>query len=148
MVINIQLVNYHKVCMMKTSTTRPCVLIVEDEPELRAMYAEWLTDDYEVATAKDSLEALETIDDATDVILLDRKLPESRGEDLMPHIRNLAPECQIAMVTSVEPEWETLEMEFDAYIEKPIRQEDIRVLVHALCEGNDQAIAKRNDATL
>lgn len=109
---------------------------------------EWLTEDYQVATAGDAASALEIFDDSFDVVLLDRKLPETRGEHLIHPIQNITEECRIALVTSVEPNWDILEMDFDAYLTKPVRQEDFCVLVDALSEGNDQALAERNNVTL
>lgn len=133
---------------MASSSPQTRVLIVEDEPELREMYAEWLAEDYQVATAEDAPSALETLDTSFDVVLLDRKLPEAMGEELIPDIQQINEECQIAMVTSVEAEWDVLEMDFDAYLTKPAREDGLHFLVESLCEGNDIEIAKRNDVTL
>lgn len=133
---------------MSSSTPKARVLIVEDEPELREMYAEWLADDYQVATAGDAPSALETLDASFEVVLLDRKLPEAMGEKLIPDIQKINEECQIAIVTSVEADWDVLEMDFDAYLTKPAREDGLRFLVESLCEGNDIEIAKRKDVTL
>lgn len=133
---------------MASSTPSARVLIVEDEPELREMYAEWLADDYQVATAEDAPSALETLDASFDVVLLDRKLPEAMGEELISDIQQITEECQIAMVTSVEADWDVLEMDFDAYLTKPAREDGLRFLVESLCEQNDIEIAKRNGVTL
>lgn len=133
---------------LESSSSQARVLIVEDEPDLRELYAEWLADDYQVATAEDGPSALETLDDSFDVVLLDRKLPEMKGEELIPAIQRLTEQCRIAMVTSVEAEWETLKMDFDAYLTKPVRQDDLCVLVDALVDGNYEAIARRSGITL
>lgn len=133
---------------MQPSTTQPLVLIVEDEPELREMYAEWLIEDYQVATAGDATSTLETLDESFDIVLLDRRLPAAKGEHLIPHIQELTEECRIGMITSVEANWDILEMDFDAYLTKPIRQDDLCFLVDALYEGNQEELAKRNDVTL
>lgn len=133
---------------MASSIPQARVLIVEDEPELREMYAEWLAADYHVATAGDAESARQTLDSSFDVALLDRKLPDSMGADLIPDIRRIAEECRIAMVTSVEPDWEVLEMDFDAYLTKPAREDDLHFLVDALCTHETQEIAERDGVIL
>lgn len=134
--------------MMDSSNPQPGVLIVEDEPELREMYAEWLTETYRVATAEDAATALEALDESIDVVLLDRKLPDAEGEQLIPDIKTSTQECQIAMVTSVEPEWATLEMDINAYITKPVREDDLNFLVDALCRHDYMALARRDGVIL
>lgn len=124
------------------------VLIVEDEAELRTMYADWLSDSYHVRVARDGRTALETCHDALDIILLDRKLPDRNGEELISQFKDHSPNCQIAMVTSVEPEWDTLGMDIDAYVTKPVRYEDLVVLVDGLSQRDYQKLAEYDDIIL
>lgn len=113
--------------------------------ELRESYAEWLFDTYRVATAEDAATALKTLDESIDVILLDRKLPDSKGEQLIPAIESRTPACQIAMMTSIGPEWDILEMDIKANITKPVREDDLGFLVDALCRQDYMALARRTE---
>lgn len=130
------------------SPSETAVLVVEDEADLRTMYADWLSDSYHVRVARDGLAALETCHEAIDVVLLDRKLPDRSGEDLIPQFKDRSPDCQIAMVTSLDPEWATLEMDIDAYITKPVRREDLFVLVEGLSRGDYQSLAEYDNIIL
>lgn len=123
-----------------------CVLVVEDETELRTMYREWLSETFTVRAAGDGPEALRTFDADVDVVLLDRNLPYTTGEKLLPHFRNYETDCEIALVTAVEPDWDILEMDFDAYVTKPVRQPNLLDLVDALCD--DDAKSMLNDENL
>lgn len=125
---------------MADSHSDTCVLVVEDETELRTMYREWLAESFEVRTAGDGSEALQTFDADVDVVLLDRNLPNTTGEKLLPHFRNYGTECEIALVTAVEPDWDILEMDFDAYVTKPVRQPNLLDLVDALCDDDARSV--------
>ncbi len=110
------------------------VLVVEDERALAALYEEWLADEYEVRTAHAGRDALDRLDDAVDVVLLDRRLPGLSGREVLGEIRDRGDSCQVAMVTAVEPGVDVLEMGFDDYLTKPATRADVRRLVSALVD--------------
>lgn len=66
---------------MKAKGERPRVLIVDDYPDAREMYAEYLQySGFEVIEAGDGIEALErAADSAPDIILMDLSLPVMDG---------------------------------------------------------------------
>ncbi len=108
------------------------ILVVEDEPELADLYSGWLEQRYAVRTAHDGEEALETFDEQVEVVLLDRQLPGMDGGAVLPLLRDRKPEVQVAMVTGAEPETDVVDMGFDAYVTKPIREDDIIEVVDHL----------------
>jgi len=108
------------------------VLVVDDEPHLVGMYTAMLEDAHTVRTATRGEAALERFTDDVDVVLLDRRMPGLSGEDLLDVIRSEGYEYQVAMVTSVDPDLDIVELPFDAYIVKPIRGQDLRNLVENL----------------
>ena len=110
----------------------PIVLIVEDERGLAELYELWLHDDYEVRTAFDGEHALELVDEAVSVALLDRRLPGLSGDDVLERIREQELDCRVAMVSAVKPDFDVLEMGFDDYVSKPVSQEDLRETVARL----------------
>ena len=112
----------------------PVVLIIEDEPGLAELYAEWLGDDYTVRTAKTGDAALWQFDDAVDVVLLDRQLPDVSGEELLGQLKDTDVDCGYAMLTGTEPGFEILKLDVDEYARKPIDRDELRALVDRLEE--------------
>jgi two-component system response regulator AdeR len=113
------------------------VLVVEDEPPLIEIYARWLEGDYEVRTAQNGSEALEQLDDGVDVALLDRLMPGMSGDEVLAEIRDLAPDCRVAMVTAVEPDFDIITMGFDDYLTKPVEKEMLLETVERLLERSN-----------
>ncbi|MFB6154238.1 MAG: HalX domain-containing protein [Halodesulfurarchaeum sp.] len=111
---------------------RPSVLIVEDERELATLYADWLADEYDVTMAYTVAEAREQLDEETDVVLLDRRMPETSGDTVLDFIDEWDLDLQVAMVTAVEPDFDILDLGFDAYVIKPIERDELRGLVRQL----------------
>jgi DNA-binding response OmpR family regulator len=115
----------------------PVVLIVEDEPDVAETYKLWLQDDYEVRMAKNGDEGLEMLDASVDVVLLDRMMPGLSGDEVLERIGERALGCRVAMVTAVEPDFDILEMGFDAYLSKPIRSQQLHDTVSNLLERSE-----------
>ncbi len=120
-----------------SESERPVVLIVEDEPDVAETYKLWLRDDYEVRMAHDGDEGLELLDESVDVVLLDRMMPGLSGDEVLERIRDRDLECRVSMVTAVEPDFDILEMGFDAYLSKPIRSEQLHETVENLLERSE-----------
>ncbi|WP_276272033.1 response regulator transcription factor [Haloarcula litorea] len=118
-------------------TDSPVVLIVEDEPDVAETYKLWLQGDYEVRMAQNGDEGLELLDESVDVVLLDRMMPGLSGDEVLDRIRERELGCRVAMVTAVEPDFDILEMGFDAYLSKPIRSEQLHETVSNLLERSE-----------
>lgn len=103
--------------LMPQNTT---VLIVDDEKPITDAYAQWLEDEYQVRTAYSGSEALEKLDEDVNVVLLDRRMPDLSGEDVLSKIHEKGLTCRVALVSAVEPDFDILELGFDAYLEKPV----------------------------
>ncbi|WP_458211073.1 response regulator transcription factor [Haladaptatus sp. NG-SE-30] len=109
------------------------VLIVDDEHAITDLHARWLEDSYDVRTAYSGTEALEEVDGSVDIVLLDRRMPDLSGRDVLDKIRERELDCRVAMVTAVEPDFDILELGFDAYICKPVSDpEELRDIVSSL----------------
>ncbi|MDH5019995.1 HalX domain-containing protein [Halobacterium rubrum] len=108
------------------------VLVVEDERELADLFADWLATSYDVRTAYTADGALAKLDDAVDVVLLDRRLPERSGDDVLDEIRTEGYDCQVAMVTAVDPDFDVLELGIDSYVVKPVERAELDDLVSRL----------------
>jgi len=101
------------------------VLIVDDEDTVADTYALRLQNRYETRTAYGGEAALEQIDDDVDAVLLDRRMPDIHGDDVLDEIRDRGYDCKVIMATAVDPELNILEMDFDDYLCKPIFQETL-----------------------
>jgi DNA-binding response OmpR family regulator len=111
---------------------RATILIVDDEPSITDLYALRLEDEYDVRTAYSGSEALEKIDDVVDVVLLDRRMPDLSGDEVLSKIREEGIDCRVAMVTAVDPDFDILDLGFDAYVVKPVSEEDLKDTVDTL----------------
>jgi DNA-binding response OmpR family regulator len=107
----------------------PTVLAVDDEEDVVALYERFLGDDYDVRNAMTGREALESVDEAVDVVMLDRRLPDVDGEVVLERIREQGLDCRVAVVTAVDPDFDIIEMEFDDYLVKPVREREVRETV-------------------
>jgi len=102
------------------------VLVVEDDADLRDVYERGLSEFYVVATATTGAEAIATMTDDTDAVLLDRRLPDTDAETLVRELQNRYRDCYIALVTGVEPGFEIIELGIDDYLVKPVTTEELR----------------------
>ena len=113
---------------------RTTVLVVDDEPDLAELYRVYLSSDYEVRVATSGEEALERMDDAVDVVLLDRRMPEMSGTEVLTELRSEGYDARVAMLTAVEPAGDIVEMPFDDYKTKPVTKADLVTLVQVLVQ--------------
>ena len=110
---------------MTESSEKPSVLVVDDEAEVADVYALRLRGEYEVETAYGGAEALELVDDDVDVVLLDRRMPNVSGDDVLGRIRDRGLDCRVVMITAVDPDFDIVEMPFDDYLCKPVEKRDL-----------------------
>ncbi|MBI5522846.1 MAG: response regulator [Desulfarculus sp.] len=82
----------------------PKILIVDDEEHIRFLYSEELTDEgYEVVTADSGLKLLERIDaEKPDLIILDIKMVDYNGLDLLQDIRNKYYDLPVILCTAYD----------------------------------------------
>jgi CheY-like chemotaxis protein len=82
------------------------VLVVDDNPDLRALYAAILDfEGYKVSLAIDGADALEQISAGTfDLILTDRQMPVVDGETLVVALRSAGIEIPIVMLSGSLPD--------------------------------------------
>lgn len=110
----------------------PVVLVVEDDPDLRDLYEETLGNRWPMRFACDEDEALEALDEAVGVALLDRDLGDGSGDAILTAIRERGIDCRVAMVTGVAPDTDVVDMEFDEYLTKPFDPAQLRETVSEL----------------
>ena len=108
------------------------VLVVDDEKGLADLYGNWLEDHYTVNTVYSGSDALGTLTQHIDVVLLDRRMPDMSGDEVLTEIRRRDLPCKVAMVTAVEPDFDVIGMGFDDYIKKPVSEDQLRDVVDSL----------------
>jgi DNA-binding response OmpR family regulator len=115
-----------------TGTPDATVLAVDDEPDLAELYRVYLDSAYDVRVATGGEAALDAMDETVDVVLLDRRMPDMSGHDVLEAIRSEGYDARVAMLTAVEPDVDIVEMPFDDYKTKPVTKEDLLTLVEVL----------------
>lgn len=109
------------------------ILIVEDDPSLLTVYKDFLKDKYTVETAKNKKEALNKISENINIVLLDRRLPEHKGSEVLEVMReNPKFDAKIAMLTGIAPNSDILDLPVDEYKTKPIDYSGMQDLVRTL----------------
>jgi signal transduction histidine kinase len=107
------------------------VLVIDDDADTRDNLRDILEmDDYCVETAGSAEEALRCNDwPLLSAVLLDRKLPDSSAEELLPRLKQLAPDAAIVIVTGfadLEGAIGAIRQGAADYITKPINPDLIR----------------------
>jgi DNA-binding response OmpR family regulator len=115
------------VCSTRVSSAsdEATVLVIDDEEEVADIYALRLRDQYETRIAYGGEEGLEKIDDAVDIVLLDRRMPNVSGDRVLERIREGGFDCRVIMLTAVDPGLDIVDMPFDDYLCKPVEKDDL-----------------------
>jgi len=104
------------------------VLFVEDEPALRFSYERYFRNRYDLAFAATGAEALAQLREARpDVLVLDMRLPDTDGVDLLRRLREECPGIPTFITTayvSMEPRLRVLDLPFEGYLVKPFELRD------------------------
>lgn len=108
---------------MRESTA--LILVIDDEELIRWSLKQVLVSDgYQVAVAADGAEALAAMGEAVpDFCLLDLKLPDCDGLQLLPKLHALAPDLPVAVMTaygSAEIEGEARRLGAIDFLRKPV----------------------------
>jgi DNA-binding NtrC family response regulator len=108
------------------------VLVVDDERTLRFTLSESLSEDgYRVETAADGAEALERIERGDfQLVLLDQKLPDMNGIDVLRKIKAKRPDVQVIVMTAYgkfENAVEATRAGCYTYIGKPFELDQVKI---------------------
>ena len=106
----------------------PTVLFVDDESDLLEVYEALYGDDYEVLTATGGEEALRKFDEDIDFALLDRRMPEMSGDELIDAIRDAGYETPVGMLSAVDADV-AAPPECAVYISKPADRAEVRAAI-------------------
>ena len=105
------------------------VIVADDNEKVTDLYAGYLDPQYEVRRAYGGEETLERADGGVDVVLLDRRMPDLSGDDVLDELREREYSLQVVMVTALEPTMDIVDMPFDDYVVKPATEEELHEVV-------------------
>ena len=115
------------------------VLVADDEVTIRETLREVLAEQgYEVFTAADGCEAIQILTDSkVDVALVDIRMPEMDGLEVLAKSRKIKPETQIIIITAfgtVENAVEAIKLGASDYVTKPLIFDDIIIKIERLLD--------------
>ena len=125
---------------------RPCILVVEDTPEIELLVDYMLSETYDVVTTKHEEGALHLASQKRfDLVLMDINLGEARtGVDVMESLRRLPAYVDVPIVAMtayalLEDRTRFLEAGFDGYLSKPFTEHQAHTIIQQLLRGNGKA---------
>lgn len=133
--------------MIEEMNTRPRILVVDDEPEIRDVLCELLSLDYECAPASSAEEALTMLRGSPfNLIISDIMMGGMSGLEMIPHVLADSPETVVLMISGVQ----TIESAIKAlragafdYIMKPFDLRQVEMAVRRALETCELRAAKR-----
>ncbi len=109
------------------------VLIVDDEDLVRwSLTQRLLRDGHATLEAATAAAAIDLTSDAVDLVLLDIRLPDGDGLDVLARIRDRAPDTPVILMTaysSVRSSTEAIGLGAYEYVSKPFNLDDVSVEV-------------------
>jgi DNA-binding response OmpR family regulator len=112
------------------STRQKHILVVDDELHILNLFEDELTDaGYRVTAASSGLEALERIkDDPPDLAVLDIRMPDMHGLELLEKVREMYAYVPVIMCTAVQglkDEYTVWKAKVSAYLTKPVDLDEL-----------------------
>jgi len=124
------------------------VLVVDDDEDLLNILAEGLRQEgHQVATASTGAEALERLEEQLfDLALLDLKLPDTSGLQVLQAVKERNPEAKVVIITgyaSLETAVGALKGGANDYVTKPVGMKELRAIIKKATDGPGLSAALR-----
>jgi two-component system NtrC family response regulator len=110
------------------------ILVIDDEASIRRLVEKEMGNSRRrITTVGSSQEALRAFKgDAFDVVMLDMRLPDGNGIDLLPRLQDMAPEVQVIIITGfgeVDNAVEAMKLGAYDYITKPFDLDRLEMVI-------------------
>ncbi|HZM16684.1 MAG TPA: sigma-54 dependent transcriptional regulator [Candidatus Krumholzibacteria bacterium] len=113
---------------------KPLILLVDDQDSIRYFLSKTLVEEgYEVRTAATATQAVETINsELPDLVLLDLKLPDRTGLQVLAELKDVLDEICVIMMTAfgdIKTAVEAMKLGAYDYVNKPINLEQLLFVI-------------------
>jgi len=112
------------------------ILAIDDDPTVQDILTVFLGDRYRVRGAATGAEALSKLRrEPVDVVVLDHRLPDRTGLDILPELRSLRPKLPVIMLTGYGSEWicaAAFKLGVADYLQKPVSAIDLVAAVRRI----------------
>ncbi|HUU96102.1 MAG TPA: response regulator [Phycisphaerae bacterium] len=117
------------------------ILVVDDEENILTLFEDELNDaGYRVTTAGTGEQALQAIkDEVPDLVILDIRMPDMHGLEVLSHIREDHKDLPVIMCTAVhglKDDYTVWDARVAGYLTKPIDLDDLVYKVQEVLEKN------------
>jgi two-component system response regulator YesN len=112
------------------------ILVVDDDAIIPEIFRLFLGKSYEITTATTGAEALERVGrDRVDLVVLDHRLPDRTGLDVLRELRSIHPSLPVLMLTGYGSEWicaSAFRLGVTDYLQKPVSAVDLVAAVQRI----------------
>src|SRR3989344_344368 len=120
-------------------TTKPRILVVDDEESLREFLEIMLKrENYEVSTAENGEKALKLLKQKSfDLVMTDLQMPKVHGMEVLAKAKDMDPELVVIVITafgSTESAVEAMKLGAYDYITKPFKIDEIKIIIKKALE--------------
>lgn len=130
------------------TATAPCILIVDDNPDLRGTFATLFGRDYRVLEASSGPEALSLLKtQAPRLMVLDFSMPGMNGLEVLKAVKTTHPSLLIIMLTSerdIETAQGALSLGACEFVTKPFDIEYLRSEIERLLDTTKDGATKQD----
>jgi response regulator RpfG family c-di-GMP phosphodiesterase len=127
------------------------LLIADDEPEIRSILQEFLCESYECRAVGSAEEALAMLRASKyDIVISDINMEGMSGLEMIPHVREIAPETVIIMISgaqTIDSAIEALRAGAFDYVTKPFDLRHVEVAVERAQQHHELLRSKRRYET-
>jgi two-component system, response regulator, stage 0 sporulation protein F len=126
---------------MKTGTETETILVVDDDPESRTIYSQFLGNSgYTIIMRPDGTSALSAVREVSsiDLVITDYQMPDMSGIDFVRDLRKIRPNVQVIMLTAygnVETFFRSRDLGVFEFLNKPMRKIEFGRIVRAALEN-------------
>lgn len=97
------------------------VLLADDDDDYRETLSIWLADDrWNVREAADGREAIEKLDEDVDALVLDRRMPELAGPEVVRRLSEEGPDVPVLVLSAYRSDDHLSDDDVETYLTKPV----------------------------